>query len=183
MPIAIPLIIAAVAAIASGISVYQQQQAANKRNKYMAEVARNNAKIAKYEAAYVKQQAAKKAAKQGITVAKFLGKQRAAMGASGVVVDEGTFLDILLDTTGEGRSDQLAILYEGDIAGWRHEMVAGGHIAQAGLHDMAVSSPLMPAFLAMSGSAATSGMQMYSSYDGSKPPVSKQPVSKSTIPE
>lgn len=168
--LAVSLIFAAVAATASGISAYKQQEAANKRNKYQAEVARNNAKIAKYEAAYTKQQAAKKAAEQGITVAKFLGKQRAAMGASGIVVDEGTFLDILLDTTSEGRADQLAIMHEGDIAAWRHEMVAGNYISQAGLHDMAISSPWVPAGLAMMGSASNSGMQMYSSYQGSGKP-------------
>lgn len=100
------------ASIASSIySGYAQYQAAKAQSKVM----EYNAKIAEQNAVIAKQQADYEADRQASKMRRLTASQRVAYLASGVSVDGGTALDVMMDTTIQGEMDRLAILYAGDI--------------------------------------------------------------------
>lgn len=144
------------AAGSSGYGQYLQ----NKQLKYQAKVAENNAVAAGYEAEYAKEQAQKDAQNHRDQVAKLLGKQRAAMGASGMVADTGSFLDLELDTVSQGKMDELAILHEGDLEAWRAKVGASNQTAQAQLYRNSMGSPLAAGLM----SGIQQGVGYYSMY-------------------
>lgn len=105
-------IFAGASAIGTGMSAYGQYQggkAAKAQAYYQAEMARQNAEaqaqMAEYEAQVAGYQA-QDATARGIqaeerhwaNVGQFLGEQRAALAANGVVVDSGSAQDIQRDT-------------------------------------------------------------------------------------
>lgn len=127
----------------SAMGTIQQTNAANKQAAVQAQIAANNAQIAENEAAYARGQAEKNAEAQKRKTMQAIGTQRAAMGASGAVVDEGSFMDVTLDTAERGTFDALALLEEGDRAAWRAENQAGNFRAQAGLYSASQKDPLL----------------------------------------
>jgi hypothetical protein len=140
------------------VGAYTQQRARNKQLRYQAQVARNNATIAKYEGRYAKEAAQRKATKQQKIKAGVISKQRAAMGASGLVADEGSFLDLTLDTAELGKLDELAILHEGDIEAWKSEITEKSAEAQAGMFEASRVSPFLAATSALMTGVAQTGM-------------------------
>ena len=145
--------------LSAGSAAYSQS-VQNRQLKYQAKVAENNAVAAGYEAEYAKEQAQKNAQTHRDQVAKLLGKQRAAMGASGLVADTGSFMDVELDTIGQGKLDELAILHEGDLEAWRAKVGATNERAQATLYRNSTSSPLMAGLM----SGAQQGLNYYTMY-------------------
>jgi hypothetical protein len=83
-----------VGTVMSAQAAAQQASAQKAQLRYQEQVARNNALALEYERDYVREKAGEDARKQRRLTAQAIGKQRAAMGSSGVVVDEGTFLDL-----------------------------------------------------------------------------------------
>ena len=146
----------------SAVGAYQHQKAANRQADYNAQIARNNALAAEYEAQYAKESAAEKAKEQKRKTAGIIGSQRAAMGASGVVADEGTFLNLTLDSAEQGKLDELAILHEGDKEAWRAEINADNYTAQSQMYSMSKSSPFMTAAPILMSGAAKTGLNYYS---------------------
>lgn len=155
------LAMAAAGTAISAYSAYSSQKATNKRLGYQAKVAENNALAAKYEGDYAKEQSRIKAKHHRQKVAQAVGKQRAAMGATGIVADEGAFLDLELDTIEQGKLDELAILHEGDKDAWRANIGAANHQAQAGLHRASTSSAGLAAAPELMSGAANVGMNYY----------------------
>ena len=123
-------IISAIIAAASAIQAGQQQRRAARTQEKIAE---NNATVAGYEANEARAATELKVKQHRLQVAQILGKQRAAMGATGVVVDEGTFLDLTLDTVSQGKLDELALMHEGDLDAWRAEVSGSNAAAQSAL--------------------------------------------------
>lgn len=154
------LAVMAVSTAMSAMSSMQSQKAQNAQLEYQAKVSENNAVAAKYEGQYAKDVAAKEAKQQRLRTAQIIGKQRAAMGASGVVVDEGTFLDVTLDSVHQGKLDELAILHEGDMEAWRAEVNADNYNAQATANRMGKSSPVTAGLM----SGMQTGMSYYMAY-------------------
>lgn len=144
------------------IGAYTQQRARNKQLKYQAQIARNNATIAKYEGRYAKEAARLKITEQQKRKGVMIGKQRAAMGASGLVADTGSFLDLTLDTAEQGKLDELAILHEGDIEAWRSEITEKGAEAQAEMYEASRISPFLPAASALMTGVGQTGLAYYS---------------------
>lgn len=138
-------IVTAISTAVSAAGAYSQQKSANAQAKFQAKVAENNALAAQYEGEYAKEAAAKAAKEQRQKTAQIIGRQRAAMGASGIVADEGTFLDLTLDSATQGKLDELAILHEGDMEAWKAEITAGNYAAQGELYRSSQSSPMMAA--------------------------------------
>jgi multidrug efflux pump subunit AcrA (membrane-fusion protein) len=153
-PITAAILIGASSAM-SGFSAYKQQEAANAQADYQAKVAENNAKTAEYEAAYAEAAAEQKAMEQRRRTQSFLSRQRAAMGASGLQVDSGTFLDIQLDTVTQGKLDEMAILHEGDLGAWRANVQAENYRSQAKLYKGSKSDPFTSGLL----TGAVGGLQ------------------------
>lgn len=139
-------------AYAQAEAATRAQEADNAALDYQAQIALNNAQSAEWDAAHAKETAADEAAQHMDDVRRFLGTQRAAQSASGAVVDSGTFLDVTLDTVGQGKLDEMAILYEGDLEAWRHETTATNYRAEAGLYESQKIDPFLAGQSAFYGS-------------------------------
>lgn len=127
----------------SALGMSQQSDAANKQAPYQAQVAANNAQTAENEAAYARDTASRNAEAQKRKTLSVIGSQRAAEGASGAVVDSGSFMDVTLDTAERGTLDALALLKEGDLAAWRAENQAVNYQAQSQLYSSSRKDPMM----------------------------------------
>lgn len=127
----------------SALGTMQQTDAANKQAAYQAQVSANNAATSEKEAAYARETAAKNADAQKRKTLSVIGSQRAAEGASGAVVDSGSFMDVTLDTAERGAIDALALLKEGDLAAWRAENQAVNYRAQSQLYSSSKKDPMM----------------------------------------
>lgn len=157
MPIAlmwIGLALGAFSTISQTVAAYQAQDAQNKQLEYQARVAENNAMAMEYEAKEAEADAQLKAEEQRRKTRMVLGQQRAAQGASGLLVDSGSFGELTLDTIEYGKYDELAILHEGDMDAWRYRTRGQGFTNQASLYRANKSSPSMAALGTFISSAA-----------------------------
>lgn len=162
---AIPVAVMAASGVFSAISGYNQAKSQNAMLEYNAKVAEYNAKVQENEASYARGQAARNAAEQRKQTAMLIGAQRAKMGASGAAVGSGSFLDVTMNTAETGARDAMALLQEGDISAWRHEIEAGNYRHQA---DSYLASRVSPGSVLAGGllSAAASTAVSYSSFSG-----------------
>jgi len=158
---AIPIAATAVGSVAQTWAGYETAKSQNRSLEYNAAANRQNAEYARQEARYAKYQAARNAEESRKETGLLIGAQRAKMGASGAVVDAGSFLDVTMSTAEEGEMDAMALLQEGDMEAWRQEVRAGEYERQA---NMALSSRTNPNAVLwggiLSGVAAT-GMSAY----------------------
>lgn len=107
MAMAIPIAMAAAAAI-SAISAIKQGQAAKAAAKYNAQIAEQNADLARQEAA---DQAVQQRRENYLR----LGAIRAAQGHSGGTGDSGSVLDVLGDAAAQGELERQDIVYRGEL--------------------------------------------------------------------
>ncbi len=82
------------------------------------------------------------------------------MGASGAVVDSGSFMDVVADTAAAGERDAMALLQQGDLESWRAENAARNYDAQK---NQALASRVDPTS-AVAGSLLSSAAKMGESY-------------------
>lgn len=122
---AIPIALTAASGIASAVGGYYDTKAQNANLEYNRQAQLQNAALERQEAAYARGQAQRNANEQRKETAALIGAQRAKMGASGAVVDSGSFLDVSASAREEGEKRAVAMLQEGDIAAWRHDVRAG----------------------------------------------------------
>ncbi len=163
----------AIAAAGTAVSVNSAQnsrKATNQQADYQAEVAKNNATTAGYESDYARQATELKTAQHRLQVSQMVGKQRAAMGSTGLAVDQGSFMDLTLDTVEQGKLDELAILHEGDKAVWRANIEGGNFTAQSGMYEASKSSPLMAAAPVLMNGASQTGLNYYNMTDRMRVP-------------
>ena len=148
---AVPIAMAAVNTVSSSVSSYQSAKAQNRSLEHSAQVNQQNAYYARQEASYARYQAGRNAEEKRKETAQLIGAQRAKMGASGAVVDAGSFMDVTLSTAEEGEKGAVAMLQEGDMESWRHELRAGQYQRQA---DTALASRVNPSSI-LAGSLLT----------------------------
>lgn len=168
---------AALAPIALGVTLlgtavsaygqYQAAEAANKQAEYQSKVADNNAKTAEMEAQFAEQQGQRNAEQQRRRTAIMIGAQRARMGASGAVVDSGSFLDLTLDTAHQGELDAMALLNEGRMEAWRSRVQGTNYKAQGQLYGMSKTNPFLAAGGTLLEGAGRAGMGYYNMTSGS----------------
>ena len=155
---------AAMSAVGMGMTALGQVQAnesANAQAKYQSQMAANNAATLESEARYAEETAQKNAAQKRRETGVFIGKQRAAEGATGAVVDSGSFMDVSLDTAERGEMDALALLREGDMTAWRARVGATNSMAQSGLYAGSQKSALMPVAGGLLSGAGNIGANWY----------------------
>lgn len=145
-------IIAGAGLVMSAIGVGTQAYAANKEAKaanaaaeYNASIQERNAEIANIQAndAIARGDIAEKQYRLGVS--KMVGEQRASMGASGVVVDTGSALDVNLDTVEQGELDALTIRHNASLEAWALKNQAAESIGNASLFRATKRSPGMAA--------------------------------------
>ena len=152
----------------SAYGQYSAAKAANEQADYQAKVAANNAATAEMEAKFAEQQGQRNAEAQRRRTAIAIGAQRARMGASGAVVDSGSFLDLTLDTAKQGELDAMALLEEGQMAAWRARVQGTNYKAQSNLYKSSKTNPFMAAGVTLLAGAGQAGMGFASLGGGSK---------------
>lgn len=103
------LIISAVGTAISAYGQMQQGKAARGQAEYQAGVARNNKIMADRAAEDAIERGKVSERNQRYKTQQLIGEQRAVLAANGVVVDQGSALDITTDTAGIGELDALTI--------------------------------------------------------------------------
>jgi hypothetical protein len=116
--------VASVAGAAVGaMGAIQSANAQKAQANYQAAIANNNAIIARRNAVDARKRGLADEERQRMKTAALIGRQRAAMGANGLMLDQGSPLDILGDTAAAGELDALTIRNT-------YEREAISHIAQ-----------------------------------------------------
>lgn len=125
-----------VSAVGVGISAYsanQQTKAANQAAQYNAEMAKRNAEVANMQAENARQRGELEEKQFRLNLSKQKGEMRAGYGASGAVVDSGSALDSLMDTTEWGELDALTIRHNAAIEAWGYKNQAANFTGQSEL--------------------------------------------------
>jgi hypothetical protein len=150
--------------LGTGVQAYGQYtvaKAANAQADYQAKVAANNAATAEMEAKFAEQQGERNAEAQRRKTAIMIGSQRARMGASGAVVDSGSFLDLTLDTAKQGELDAKALLNEGRMQAWRSRVQGTNLMAQSNLYKSSKTNPFLAAGGTLLEGAGRAGFGYY----------------------
>lgn len=161
---ALPIIALGTTLVGTAVSAYGQYsaaKAANEQADYQAKVAANNAATAEMEAKFAEQQGQRNAEAQRRRTAIAIGAQRARMGASGAVVDSGSFLDLTLDTAKQGELDAMALLEEGQMQAWRSRVQGSNFMAQSNLYKSSKTNPFLAAGGTLLEGAGRAGFGYY----------------------
>ena len=102
---------------------------------YNAEMEENNAKIAQQNAQLAIDQGNEDERNQRLKTQQLIGQQRSAYGASGVVVDQGSAMQTVLDTTKMGEYDALTIRDNAKKQAWGYNTQASNFKSQAGIYQ------------------------------------------------
>ena len=148
-------------AVYGSIAAVQQAKAQNSMAEYNAQVSQNNANAAQAEADFARNQAWRNANEKRRETAVLMGAQRAKMGASGAVVDSGSFLDLTLSTKEQGELDAMALAQEGDMAAWRAELQRDNYLSNANMSRASKVSSSGAMWGGLLGGAANVGSAYY----------------------
>ncbi|MEK9754489.1 MAG: hypothetical protein VW338_14945 [Rhodospirillaceae bacterium] len=99
----------AVSTVVGAVGSIQQGRAAQAQANYQAQVARNNKIVADRQAADALERGKVSELNYRREVSRLAGRQKAVLAGNGVVVDQGSALDILGDTAELGELDALTI--------------------------------------------------------------------------
>lgn len=126
---------------ATGVSMAgqsRQAQAQQAQAEYQAKIAGKNQELAQEQAKAARKEGYDASVRKRQEVASIIGSQRAVAGASGATVDNGSFLDLNMDTAEKGEMDALALYQQGldkarnlEIQGWNSGQQAQAYAWQA----------------------------------------------------
>jgi hypothetical protein len=106
--------------VMGGISAYQQSASAQASMDYQAQVARNNAITAEYQAQDAVKRGEVAEAEQRRRTAMMKGSQTARLAANGLDISEGSALNILSDTDWMGEQDALTVRDNASREAWAY---------------------------------------------------------------
>ena len=131
---------------AQAAGMMQQGQQAKAQASYQAAVLRNNQILADRAAADALKRGEEAEAQHSLRVRATIGQQRAALASHGVLVDQGSALDITSDTAAQGAYDALVIRNNAarEALGYTAKGIDFG--AQAGLQDAAGANAMRGAY-------------------------------------
>lgn len=152
-----PTTILYVATALAATSAYQQSEARKEQGEYNAVIARNNAKMAEYQAEDAAQRGEVDAINARRKAAAIKGDQRATMAARGLDLGEGTALSLLDQTDYFSKVDQGTIRGNAAKEGYAKKAQAANFLTEATMYQNAADSesPLL--------SAAAAGASVYAS--------------------
>jgi len=110
---------------------------------YQAKVDDNNRKVALWKAQDAQDRGAKEEASLRIKVAALKGRQKSALAASGVVLGDGSALDILGDTAALGELDALTIRSNAEREAYEQNVTASNLAANAGMKRMGAENAII----------------------------------------
>lgn len=141
----------AVGAEASAEGQQRQALATAQVNSYKAQVAENNAAIARQKGVMDIQAGEIAAVNQGLKTRAKVGSEKAQQGAAGIDVNSGSAADVRAGTEELGMLDSLTIRSNAAKKAWSDEVDAGSNEAQAQLDRMAGSNALVAGDMAAEG--------------------------------
>lgn len=144
--------VVAVTAVMGAVSSIMQGQAAAAQAGYAAQVARNNQIIANRNDADSLKRGQIEEDKLRQRNALLLGRQRAELSGQGFLVDEGSPLDIQMDSAGLGELDALTLRSGYEREAYSYRVQGMNQEAQAILYDSKASSAMLGGYLGAAGS-------------------------------
>lgn len=121
---------------AGALGAAQQGNAAAGAAQYQAAVARNNQRVAEWQARDAEDRGRVAEQNQRFKTSGVIGAQRAAAGASGVEVNTGSAADLTADTAALGELDALTIRSNAGREAWGHRVNADNYAANAEMLDV-----------------------------------------------
>ena len=143
----------------STVGSYQQAKAQKAQANYQAAVAQKNQELAEDQASAQRREGYENMIKKRQEVAGVIAAQRAAQGASGAQVEQGSFLDLTMDTAEKGEIDALALYQKGLDNSYNSQVQAWNYGQQASAYKSAANN-ISPGWSAAStaiGGLATIG--------------------------
>lgn len=121
-----------IAGLATGVmSARQQAKLTQQGYDYQAQVNKNNAQIAEWQAQDALARGAKAEQNQRLKTSQLAGAQRARLAASGVALDEGSALSILQDTEFMGEMDAANIRDSAQRDAWGYRTQGANYRSDA----------------------------------------------------
>jgi hypothetical protein len=117
----------AMSAASAGYAAY----AAHEQAEMQADIAKRNADIQKQQARDAEKRGEQKVSAHRARINQLVGRQRAAIGASGAVVDVGAPLDLIEDTVAIGELEALTIQNNAMREAWGYEAVSSNSLIEA----------------------------------------------------
>ena len=140
-----------------GISAYQEQKAQNAALEYNAKLAERNAEVSEMQAKQAGERGELEEKQLRARTSRIKGEQRTAFARSGAAVDEGSSLDVLLDTAKFGEMDALTVRYNAEVEAWGYREEAEGYRGAAALSRMQRRDPWQAAATSLLGGASQLG--------------------------
>lgn len=155
-----PTTIAYVATALAATSAYQQSQARKEQGEYNAVIARNNAKMAEYQAADAAQRGEQDAINVRRKGAAIKADQRATLAARGLSLDSGTPLSLLDQTDYFNASDVATVRTNAGKEVFAKRSQAHNFLTEASMYQNAADSedPLMSGVVAGVTTYATTSL-------------------------
>nr|DAG73961.1 MAG TPA: hypothetical protein [Caudoviricetes sp.] len=161
--------------LSTGIGVVgsiRQARAQSEQMEYQADVARQNQQLAEQQASAERRQGYENMVTQRQETAKLIGRQRAAAGASGAVVDVGSNLDLQADTAAQGEIDAINTYNQALDRAYNYDVQAVNYGNQAAAYDASASSTKKAGYINALGTAiggiATMG-STWAKFKGNQP--------------
>jgi hypothetical protein len=160
---ALPIVAVGASVLSAGIGAFgaiQSSQAQSAAASYQAQVAANNATIAQQNATYATQAGNAQASNQQIANAQKEGQIKAALGASGLDVNQGSAFRTQVGQQETDALDVENIRNNAARQAYGYQSQASGYQAQAGLDTMtaqqaSAAGPLSAAGSLLSGASST----------------------------
>lgn len=165
----------AATAASTGIGVVgsiRQARSQSEQMEYQADVARQNQQLAEQQAGAERRQGYENMITQRQETARLIGRQRAAAGASGAVVDVGSNLDLQADTAAQGEIDAINVYNQALDRAYNYDVQAVNYGNQAAAYDASASSAKKAGYINALGTAIGGIAEMgstWAKFDSSKP--------------
>ena len=140
MAAAAPSLTTIASVVGTGMSVIgslQQGQAAKAQANYQAQVSRNNAKIAEWQAQDAEQRGLEQEREHRRNVQRLMGSQQAAIGGSGFEIGDITSQDLLSDTAMMGEADAWTIKNNAAREAWGYRVQGSNFSTEAEMNKVA----------------------------------------------
>ena len=142
-------VVAGVVVAGAALNAYasaEEASAANQALNYNASILEYNAKIAGIKAEKAEEKGVVAEARFRDQISQAIGSQRAAFASSGVVVDQGTAMDVVEETAMVGEEDALTIRYNAALEAFDHRTQATDFMMRADLERAKRRDPGKEAF-------------------------------------
>lgn len=164
-----PLMIASTVAGIAGAGVsaygqYEQGQSTAASDSYQAQVAANNATLAKQQGKLDIQSGEIAAVDQGLKTKAKIGSEKASQGASGIAVNSGSAADLRAGTAMVGTVDVSTIRSNAVKKAYADEVTANSDTAQGQLDTMGASSAETAGDIGAAGTLLTGASTVGSNY-------------------